>query len=163
MHSVDSDGSVGNYCVYAMPEGGRGSVNARIARKRSVGCRWRMMFSTCLLVWSLSSLFITHKMFKSNVRREEEAAVEESVKMASCDDNKHKSDDLVTGGQRERQVIQGWFDFQGELLHVGNIDPEGSDKFSSDDTEFDMKIGLGRHDRSFTSLIYDRVKYYSFS
>ena len=127
-----------------------------------VACRWRMMLSTCLLVWSLSSLFITHKMFKSSVRREEEAAVE-SVKLVSCDDNKPQSDDLVTGGQRKRQVVQGWFDFQGELLHVGEIDPEGSDNFSRDDTEFDMKIGLGRHDRSFTSLIYDRVKYYSFS
>ena len=120
------------------------------------------MFSTCLLVWSLSSLFITHKMFKSNVRREEEAA-EDSEKLVSCENKKHQSDDLVTGGQRKRQVVQGWFDFQGELLHVGEIDPEGSDNFSRDDTEFDMKIGLGRHDRSFTSLIYDRVKYYSFS
>ena len=87
----------------------------------------------------------------------------ESVKRVSCDDNQHSSDDLVTKGQRKRQVVQGWFDFQGELLHVGEIDPDGSDNFSRGDTEFDMKIGLGRHDRSFTSLIYDRVKYYSFS
>ena len=117
------------------------------------------MFSTCLLVWSLSSLFITHKMFKSKVRREEGAEAVESVKLVSCDDKS----DLVTEGQRKRQVVQGWFDFQGELLHVGEIDPEGSDNFSRDDTEFDMKVGLGRHDRSFTSLIYDKVKYYSFS
>ena len=114
------------------------------------------MLSTCLLLWSLSSLFITHKLFKSNVRSEEE---EETVKLVSCDNSQHISDRAV----RKRQVVQGWFDFQGELLHVGEIDPEGSDNFSRDDTEFDMKIGLGRHDRSFTSLIYDKVKYYSFS
>ena len=108
------------------------------------------MLSTCLLLWSLSSLFITHKLFKSNVRSEEEA---ETVKLVSCDDSQHISDRAV----RKRQVVQGWFDFQGELLHVGEIDPEGSTDFSSDNTELDMEIGLGRHDRSFTSMIYDRV------
>ena len=121
-----------------------------------VACRWRMMLSTCLLVWSLSSLFITHKLFKNNVKREEEEAAVR-VNLVSCDDNKHSD---VTMGQRKRQVVQGWFDFQGELLHVGEIDPDGSDKFSRDDTELEMKIGLGRHDRSFTSMIYDRVKYH---
>ena len=120
-----------------------------------LACRRRMMLSTCLLLWSLSSLFITHKLFKSNVRSEEE----ETVKLVSCDDSQHISDRAV----RKRQVVQGWFDFQGELLHVGEIDPEGSKDFSSDNTELDMEIGLGRHDRSFTSLIYDKVKYYSFS
>ena len=115
-----------------------------------LACRRRMVLSTCLLVWSLSSLFITHKLFKSNIRSEEEA---ETAKLVSCADSQHISDRAV----RKRQVVQGWFDFQGELLHVGDIDPKGSEGFSSDNTELDMEVRLGRHGRGLTSMIYDRV------
>ena len=116
-----------------------------------VARRWRMMLSTCLLLWSLSSLFITHKLIK-NKRREEEAA--EDVNLVSCDNSG------ITGANkvaRKRQVVKGWFDFHGELLHVGDIESTSSENFSSEETEFDMKIGLGRHDRSFTNMVYDRV------
>ena len=43
------------------------------------------------------------------------------------------------------------------LLQVGNIDREGSEGFSSAETELEMWVGVGRHDSSLTNIIYDQV------
>ena len=43
------------------------------------------------------------------------------------------------------------------MLQVGNINPEGSEGFSSAETELEMRVGVGRHDSSLTHLIYDQV------
>ena len=43
------------------------------------------------------------------------------------------------------------------MLQVGNIDREGSEGFSSSETELEMRVGVGRHDSSLTNLIYDQV------
>ena len=43
------------------------------------------------------------------------------------------------------------------LLQVGNINPEGSEGFSSAETELEMRVGVGRHDSSLTNIIYDQV------
>ena len=43
------------------------------------------------------------------------------------------------------------------MLQVGNINPEGSEGFSSAETELEMRVGVGRHDSSLTNIIYDQV------
>ena len=43
------------------------------------------------------------------------------------------------------------------MLQVGNINPEGSEGFSSAETELEMSVGVGRHDSSLTNIIYDQV------
>ena len=43
------------------------------------------------------------------------------------------------------------------MLQVGNINPEGSEGFSSSETELEMRVGVGRHDSSLTNIIYDQV------
>ena len=43
------------------------------------------------------------------------------------------------------------------MLQVGNIDREGSEGFSSAETELEMRVGVGRHDSSLTNIIYDQV------
>ena len=114
-----------------------------------ISCRWRLVVSTCLLVWSFSSLFITHRLLR-NDQKKGETPEEDNTRQRKCEDNK---------SQRRRQVVEGWFDFQGELIKVPHIDEEGADGFSGDPTEFEMKVGVGRHDSGFEFLIYDQVRW----
>ena len=113
-----------------------------------ISCRWRLVVSTCLLVWSFSSLFITHRLLR-NDQKKGETPEEDNIRARKCEDNKEG---------RRRQVVEGWFDFQGELIKVPHIDEEGADGFSGDPTEFEMKVGVGRHDPGFEFLIYDQVR-----
>ena len=105
------------------------------------------MVSTCLLVWSFSSLFITHRLLRNDQKKGE--TQEDNSRDRKCEDNK---------SERRRQIVEGWFDFHGELIKVPDIDEEGADGFSSDPTEFEMKVGVGRHDSGFEYLIYDQVR-----
>ena len=114
-----------------------------------ITCRWRLVVSTCLLVWSFSSLFITHRLLKSDQKKD--SAVLEGAGHTTCNDNYS----FNTG--RKRQIVQGWYDFRGELMKVPDIDPQGSEGFSSDPTEFNMKVGVARHSADFQYLIYDQV------
>ena len=43
-------------------------------------------------------------------------------------------------------------------MKVPDIDPQGSEGFSSDPTEFNMKVGVARHSADFQYLIYDQVR-----
>ena len=105
--------------------------------------------STCLLVWSFSSLFITHRLLKNDQKKTE--ALEDSPSYTKC-----YNDSGCAG--RKRQIVEGWFDFQGELMKVPDIDEEGADGFSKEPTEFGMQVGVGRHDSDFQYLIYDQVR-----
>ena len=113
-----------------------------------ISCRWRLVVSTCLLVWSFSSLFITHRLLR-NEQKKGETQEEENPRERNCEEN-------LSG--RRRQIVEGWFDFHGELIKVPDIDEEGADGFSADPSEFAMKVGVGRHDSGFEFLIYDQVR-----
>ena len=72
-----------------------------------------MVASTMLLVWSLSSLLITHRLL-----RQEPATTQEQGDTSSQEtaDTSHH-----TQGGRRRQVVRGWWDFRGELLQVRSL------------------------------------------
>ena len=99
-------------------------------------------------------MFITHRLLKHDTNKKEEEH-EDVVDNVNCDSVK---DDSSTVMDRKRQVVKGWFDFHGELLPVDAIDKEGSEDFSDEPTEFNMEVGVGRHDHSFSYTIYDQVK-----
>ena len=131
-----------------------------------------MVASTMVLVWSLSSLLITHRLLRQEPASTSQEPGDSSSQEA---DTSHH-----TQGGRRRQVVRGWWDFRGELLQVrsiftvsadckqkksylrhllqvGNIDREGSEGFSAAETELEMRVGVGRHDSSLTNIIYDQV------
>ena len=117
-------------------------------------CRWRMVLSTCLLIWSFSSLFITHRLLKHDTIKKEDE--HESISTdVNCETVKEDSSSRSL--DRKRQVVKGWCDFRGELLPVDSIDKEDSEDFSNEATEFDLEVGVGRHDHSFSYTIYDQV------
>ena len=120
-----------------------------------ITCKWRLVLSTCLLIWSFSSLFITHRLLKNDPKKGEEAS--ELLNDIPCDHTEKKVFENTEKPKRKRHVVNGWYDFHGELLDVGEIDREGSEGFSEESTEFDMKVGVGRHDQSFNYIIYDQV------
>ena len=99
-------------------------------------------------------MFITHRLLKHDTNKKEEEH-EDVVDNVNCDSVK---DDSSTVMDRKRQVVKGWFDFHGELLPVDDIDKDGSEDFSDEPTEFNMEVGVGRHDHSFSYTIYDQVK-----
>ena len=94
-------------------------------------------------------MFITHRLLR-NDEKKGEIQEEDNPRDRKCDDNQ--------SAERKRQIVEGWFDFHGELIKVPDIDEEGADGFSSDPTEFEMKVGVGRHDSGFEYLIYDQVR-----
>ena len=105
--------------------------------------------STCLLVWSFSCLFITHRLLKNDQKKTE--ALEDSTSYTKC-----YNDSGCAG--RKRQIVEGWFDFHGELMRVPEIDEDGAVMFSSDPTEFRLRVGVGRHSDDLEYLIYDQVR-----
>ena len=84
-----------------------------------VTCKWRLVFSTCLLIWCFSSLFITHKLLKQDVRKSEEASESDTPEVDV--DNSETGAENVEKVVRKRQVVQGWHDFHGELLPISEI------------------------------------------
>ena len=92
-------------------------------------------------------MFITHRLLRNDQKKGE--TQEDNPRDRKCADNK---------SERRRQIVEGWFDFHGELIKVPDIDEEGADGFSGDPTEFEMKVGVGRHDSGFEFLIYDQVR-----
>ena len=122
-------------------------------------CKWRMVISTCILIWSVSSLFLTTKLLKHEVViKNDQEAVTANNRDVQCD----SSPDKV---KHKRQVVKTWFDFHGELLNPTNIiaDSDGGENFSEASTEFDMRVGVGRHDHSLSYIIYDQVSLQLFS
>ena len=83
-----------------------------------VTCKWRLVFSTCLLIWCFSSLFITHKLLKQDVRKAEESSDGVSTEVIIDGKTLGENAEKVT---RKRQVVQGWYDFHGELLPISEI------------------------------------------
>ena len=112
-------------------------------------CRWRMVLSTCVFIWSISSLFFTHKLLKYDVVRKDETE-ETWISDTDCGD--------TSDTDHKRQIVRGWFDFHGELLNINNIGRDNSDNFSDQATELNMRVGVGRHDHSFSYIIYDQVR-----
>ena len=99
-------------------------------------------------------MFITHRLLKhETIKREDE---HENIDTdTKCETVKEASSSRSL--DRKRQVVKGWYDFHGELLPVDVIDREDSEDFSEDPTEFDLEVGVGRHDHSFSYIIYDQV------
>ena len=74
-----------------------------------------MVASTMVLVWSLSSLLITHRLL-----RQEPATTSQEPGDSSSQETADTSNYPSQGGRR-RQVVRGWWDFRGELLQVRSI------------------------------------------
>ena len=103
-------------------------------------CRSRVFISTCLLIWSFSSLLITNKLMKTG-KDKEETNIKETMEIV----------------EEPRRIVRGHYDFHGELIAVPDIDEEGADIFDPKPTNLNMEVGVGRHDRSHEFLIYDSV------
>ena len=73
-----------------------------------------MVASTMLLVWSLSSLLITHRLLRQEPATTSQEAGDSSSQ-ETADTSHH------TQGGRRRQVVRGWWDFRGELLQVRSL------------------------------------------
>ena len=114
-------------------------------------CKWRMVISTIILIWSVSSLFLTTKLLKHEVVIKNEQQAQQAVTSdVGCDSSPGEV-------KRKRQVVRTWFDFHGELLNPTNIASDDGENFSESATEFDMRVGVGRHDHSLSYIIYDQV------
>ena len=74
-----------------------------------------MVASTMLLVWSLSSLLITHRLLRQEPAPLATQEPGDSSSQETADTSHH------TQGGRRRQVVRGWWDFRGELLQVRSI------------------------------------------
>merc|ERR1711884_803730 len=79
-----------------------------------ITCKWRLVLSTCLLVWSFSSLFITHRLLKNDAKKGEEAS--ELLNDIPCVHTEKKVFENTDKPKRKRHVVNGWYDFHGELL-----------------------------------------------
>ena len=55
-----------------------------------ITCKWRLVLSTCLLIWSFSSLFITHRLLKSDKKPGEEN--EQLLNEIPCENNEKKAE-----------------------------------------------------------------------
>ena len=110
------------------------------------GCRpgRRLLFSTCLLAWSASSLLLTGRLLRTG-----------DGPAAGCRDS--SPNPHVALPARRRQVVRGWWDFHGELLQLPDLQSDGVEGFDSQPTEFNMEVGVGRHDSSLQYRLYDQV------
>ena len=72
-----------------------------------------MVASTMVLVWSLSSLLLTHRLLSQEPASTSQELGDSSSQEA---DTSHH-----TQGGRRRQVVRGWWDFRGELLQVSRV------------------------------------------
>ena len=74
-----------------------------------------MVASTMLLVWSLSSLLITHRLLRQPATATTSQEPGDTSSQETADTSHH------TQGGRRRQVVRGWWDFRGELLQVRSL------------------------------------------
>ena len=97
--------------------------------KMKLTCKSRVFISTCLLVWSFSSLLITNRLMKTGQDTTGDTVI-----------------DMIQTVNKSRQIVRGQNDFHGELIDMPDIDDEGADNFDPEPTEMNMEVGLGRHD-----------------